>query len=103
MNAAVERLVCSVAPVEAVLRLSKHFPVFPCRRYPENVMVRGALKLMKAKSPLTQHGLHDASQDESTIRAWWAQWPRECRQVAPPSSSLWISMRRKRMPRRMSG
>jgi KaiC/GvpD/RAD55 family RecA-like ATPase len=75
MNAAVERLVCSVAPVEAVLRLSKHFPVFPCRRYPENVMVRGALKLMKAKSPLTQHGLHDASQDESTIRAWWAQWP----------------------------
>jgi hypothetical protein len=28
-----------------------------------------------AKHPLTHHGLHDASTDESKIRQWWHQWP----------------------------
>lgn len=75
MSAAVERMICTVAPVEAVLRLARQFPVFPCRRNPENILVRGEMRLMKPKSPFTRHGLHDASQDENTIRAWWAQWP----------------------------
>jgi len=70
-----ERLVCSIAPVEAILRLAARVPVFPCRRTPEEVTVRGERKLMKEKSPLTLHGLRDASQDAKQIRAWWARWP----------------------------
>lgn len=70
-----ERLICSVADMDDVLRLARQVPVFPCRRYPENVKVRGEWKLMKAKSPHTQHGLRDATQDENRIRAWWQQWP----------------------------
>lgn len=70
-----DRLVCSVAPVEAVLRLAARVPVFPCRRNPEEVAVRGERKIAKAKSPLTVHGLRDASQDPAQIRAWWARWP----------------------------
>src|SRR5262245_1007277 len=27
------------------------------------------------KHPLTDHGLHDATTDGPTIRAWWAHWP----------------------------
>jgi putative DNA primase/helicase len=37
-------------------------PVFPCKR--------------ADKSPLTQHGFHDASTDPEVIRAWWRQYPR---------------------------
>jgi hypothetical protein len=70
-----ERLMCSVAPVEAILRFAQRYPVFPCRRNPEEVMVRGQLKLMKPKSPYTTHGLCDASQDPNQIRAWWHKWP----------------------------
>lgn len=70
-----QRLVCSIAPVEAILRLAKHVPVFPCRRSPEEVEVRGERQLRKEKSPLTEHGLRDASQDAQRIRAWWARWP----------------------------
>jgi len=72
---AAERLVCTVAPVEAILRLAQHVPVFPCRRQPEQVIVRGESKLMGAKSPLTLRGLHDATQDANQIRAWWGRWP----------------------------
>lgn len=28
-----------------------------------------------AKHPRTAHGLHDATTDPDTIRAWWTQWP----------------------------
>jgi hypothetical protein len=42
---------------------------------PEEVMVRGELKLMKPKSPYTTHGLKDATQDANQIRAWWHKWP----------------------------
>ena len=27
------------------------------------------------KTPVTAHGLHDATTDAETIRGWWAQWP----------------------------
>ena len=27
------------------------------------------------KHPLTQHGVKDATTDETTIKSWWAQWP----------------------------
>lgn len=27
------------------------------------------------KDPLTAHGFHDASADESQVRRWWRQWP----------------------------
>lgn len=29
----------------------------------------------RAKLPLTQHGVKDASRDEDAIRAWWERWP----------------------------
>jgi hypothetical protein len=70
-----ERLVCTIAPVEAILRVAAQVPVFPCRRHPEEAMVRGERKLLKAKSPLTPRGLHDATQDPEQIRAWWGRWP----------------------------
>lgn len=70
-----ERLVCTVAPLDAVLRVAKQVPVFPCRRSTEEVTVRGERKTYKAKSPLTQHGLRDATQDPEKVRQWWAEWP----------------------------
>ena len=35
-------------------------PVFPCGL---------------DKKPLTEHGFKDATRDEATIRAWWAEHP----------------------------
>jgi RecA-family ATPase len=70
-----DRLVCTVAPVEAVLRLAATYSVFPCRRTPEEIVVRGKTRVAKAKSPLTVRGLHDATQDQDRIRAWWNRWP----------------------------
>lgn len=70
-----ERLVCTVAPVEAILRVAAQVPVFPCRRTPEEAVIRGEKRLLKAKSPLTSRGLHDATQDPEQIRAWWGKWP----------------------------
>ena len=47
---------------DAALLLAKRRgkPVFPCK--PD-------------KKPYTNHGLHDATTDEATIRKWWAQYP----------------------------
>lgn len=70
-----ERLMCTVAPVEAILRLAERLPVFPCRRLPEEITVRGERKLLKEKSPLTERGFRDATQDAQRIRAWWNRWP----------------------------
>lgn len=70
-----ERMVSSVAPLEAILRLAAKVPVFPCRRNPEDIEVRGEMRTMNAKSPLTTRGLHDASQDHAQITAWWKRWP----------------------------
>lgn len=36
-------------------------PVFPCRA--------------RHKTPLTKHGVHDATVDELQIAAWWNKWP----------------------------
>lgn len=29
----------------------------------------------RGKVPLTEHGVHDATTEAETIRAWWTQWP----------------------------
>ncbi|MGC8537152.1 MAG: bifunctional DNA primase/polymerase, partial [Rhizomicrobium sp.] len=75
MAIAAERMVSSVAPLDAILRLAAKVPVFPCRRNPEEYEVRGEKRTMNAKSPLTGRGLHDASQDPGQISAWWKRWP----------------------------
>lgn len=60
------------APVEVALSYAHAgYPVFPCR--PRTETVNG--RLLKDKSPYTQHGFRDASTDEKTIRTWWEQWP----------------------------
>lgn len=33
------------------------------------------IPLKKDKTPLTDHGLKDASKDDSTITSWWSKWP----------------------------
>jgi hypothetical protein len=40
---------------------ARSWPVLPCRP--------------RGKTPLLEHGLHDASTDADQIRAWWARWP----------------------------
>jgi hypothetical protein len=46
----------------AALAYARHgWPVFPVRA--------------RAKTPLTVHGLHDATTDPEQIRAWWTRWP----------------------------
>jgi hypothetical protein len=64
-----------VATIEAILRLSKQAPVFPCRPRDEQVVIDGKPVTLKSKSPLTERGFHDASQDEDRIRSWWKRWP----------------------------
>ena len=49
------------------------WPVFPCR--PDNPRCSHADKCRVCKSPLTEHGFHDAATDEAVIRAWWKRWP----------------------------
>lgn len=68
-------LVCSVPPVEAIVRLAQHVPLFPCRLRPEEVQTQDGPRLRKAKSPLVEHGLDDATQNPEQIRAWWRRWP----------------------------
>lgn len=75
MSVAADRFVCAVVPVEAIVRLAEKYPVFPCRRDAEEIVVGGVTKLYKSKSPLTQDGLYDATQDVDQIRAWWNRWP----------------------------
>ena len=55
-------------------RVAQHFaalkiPVHPCR--PGAEIIAGKVK--KAKSPLTPHGIDDATTDPATIAAWWAR------------------------------
>ena len=70
-----EQLVAGITPVEAIVRLAQKVPVFPCRRSAEEVVADGRTRLRKPKSPLTERGFHDASQDADQIRAWWRRWP----------------------------
>jgi hypothetical protein len=46
----------------ASMMLARHdVPVFPCAP--------------GGKQPLTTHGFHDATADDSTVREWWRRWP----------------------------
>ncbi len=47
--------------LNAALEWGKQFPVIPIRS--------------RGKTPLTSHGLKDASQLQSTIKSWWHKWP----------------------------
>lgn len=67
--------IAAVPPLEAIARLSKAFPVFPCRRNPEEIVRDGKTILLKPKQPFTSNGFHDASQNADQVRAWWNRWP----------------------------
>lgn len=68
-------MVAGIASVDAILRLSKFVPVFPCRRTDEESTQNGRPVTLKAKSPRTEKGFIDATQDEEQIRSWWRRWP----------------------------
>lgn len=80
------RFAVGVAPAEAIVRVARQFPVFPCRRTPEEVTIGGKPRLLKAKTPLVARGFHAATQDVEQIRAWWARWPDAL--AAVPTGSL---------------
>lgn len=65
----------AIASIEAVLRLARHLPVFPCLAHPKETIVNGKPKMIRAKSPHIQEGFLKASQDEDQIRVWWKRWP----------------------------
>jgi P4 family phage/plasmid primase-like protien len=71
--AAVEVRIVTAATLEQVLALARTVPVFPCRRFPKTVAFKGREVVRKAKSPLTQHGFMDASQDPEVIRDWYLE------------------------------
>jgi hypothetical protein len=48
------------------------------------------------KSPLTRHGLKDASSDPAVILAWWSHWPHADIGLAVSSSFIVIDVDRKR-------
>jgi hypothetical protein len=51
---------------EALALAARGWAVFPCvERGPED----------KWKSPYTEHGFKDATDDPGRIRAWWSRWP----------------------------
>ncbi len=53
--------------------------VFPCcwpDQHSRCACGRGHSGRDVGKAPITTHGLHDASADESTVRRWWGQTPR---------------------------
>lgn len=68
-------MVAGIASIDAILRISKHVPVFPCRRRDEESHSNGRPVTYKAKSPLVDNGFLAATQDEEQIRAWWRRWP----------------------------
>jgi Bifunctional DNA primase/polymerase, N-terminal/Primase C terminal 1 (PriCT-1)/DeoR-like helix-turn-helix domain len=48
--------------LEAALEYAgRGLPVFPCHA--------------RGKTPLTEHGLHDASTDTTAVLTWWTRWP----------------------------
>ncbi len=64
-----------VASLDAILRHAKHVPVFPCRARSEEGIKNGKPHTYKSKSPHTDRGFLNASQDEAQIRQWWRTWP----------------------------
>lgn len=73
----------AIVSVERVLELSKHAPVFPCRRADQTDQDG---RVLKAKSPLTRNGFKDATQDEQQIRRWWSANPEAL--VGVPTGSI---------------
>lgn len=68
-------MVAGIASLDAILRIAKHLPVFPCRRQDEESFSNGRPVTYKAKSPLVDNGFLASTQDEEQIRAWWRRWP----------------------------
>ena len=64
-----------VASLDAIIRHAKHVPVFPCRARSEEGIKNGKPHTYKSKSPHTDRGFLNASQDEAQIRSWWRTWP----------------------------
>lgn len=64
-----------IASIEAILRLAKAAPVFPCLARAKEAIVNGKPKMIRAKSPHIPEGFLKASQDEAQIRTWWKRWP----------------------------
>lgn len=64
-----------IASLDAILRLAKHLPVFPCLSQSKEIIVNGKPKELRAKSPHIPEGFLKASQDEDQLRAWWKRWP----------------------------
>lgn len=45
----------------------------------------------RTKRPLTKHGFHDATTDESTIHRWWRRWPSALAAIPTgPITRLWV-------------
>ena len=60
----------------ALAYASLGYRVLPCHSVINGCCTCGGRPNCKpGKHPLTQHGVKDATTDEATIRAWWAQWP----------------------------
>lgn len=68
-------MVAGIASLDAILRLAKFAPVFPCRRKDQEGYSNGRPCTYKAKSPLVDNGFFAATQDEAQIREWWRRWP----------------------------
>lgn len=71
--------------LDALLALAKHVPLFPCRRESSTVLFRGKEVIRKPKSPLTEHGFEDATQEPSQIIYWHGQFP-DCLWGVPTGS-----------------
>lgn len=67
--------IIAVPSVDAIVRFARSAPVFPCRLKDEEQIVDGRPITRKAKSPLTERGFLDASQEEGRIRSWWKRYP----------------------------
>jgi len=76
---AVDALICQPfddlgAAALAYSELGWH--VLPCHGARDDRCTCGRAACDRAgKHPLTAHGVHDASADPDTIRAWWQRWP----------------------------
>ncbi len=75
-----------MADLQTVLSLAQHVPVFPCRRVSGPVRFRGKELVRKPKSPLTEHGFADASQERARIVAWHVEHP-DCLWGVPTGSA----------------
>ncbi len=64
----------------ALAFVGARLPVFPVREAPPRL-----------KAPYTEHGHHDATTNESTVRCWWTRWPGALVGIPTgPGSGLWV-------------